>query len=71
MWAKVCLRTREPIINFRVLCNIPLSIGAWMGCLFGVALFGATFSLPQLTQRLLHYPAYRAGVVLLMPLLQF
>src|SRR5207247_2935131 len=59
------LRTREPIINFRVLRNIPLSIGAGMGLLFGVALYGTTFSLPQLTQRLLHYPAYQAGLVLL------
>ena len=59
------LHTREPIINFRVLRNIPLSIGAGMGLLFGVALFGTTFSLPQLTQRLLRYPAYQAGLVLL------
>ena len=36
-----------------------------MGLLFGVALFGTTFSLPQLTQRLLRYPAYQAGLVLL------
>jgi DHA2 family multidrug resistance protein len=59
------LRSKEPIINFRVLRNIPLSIGAGMGLLFGVALFGTTFSLPQLTQRLLRYPAYQAGLVLL------
>jgi DHA2 family multidrug resistance protein len=59
------LRTKEPIVNFRVLRNIPLSIGAGMGLLFGVALFGTTFSLPQLTQRLLRYPAYQAGLVLL------
>ena len=59
------LRTKEPIVNFRVLRNIPLSIGAGMGLLFGVALFGTTFSLPQLTQHLLHYPAYQAGLVLL------
>jgi DHA2 family multidrug resistance protein len=59
------LGVREPIVNFRVLRNIPLSIGAGMGLLFGVALYGTTFSLPQLTQRLLHYPAYQAGLVLL------
>jgi DHA2 family multidrug resistance protein len=58
------LRTREPIINFRVLRNLPLSIGASIGLLFGIAFFGTTFSLPQLTQRLLHYPAYQAGLVL-------
>lgn len=59
------LRAREPVINFRVLRNLPLSIGAGMGILFGVVLFGTTFSLPQLTQRLLHYPADQAGLVLL------
>lgn len=59
------LRVREPIVNFRVLRNIPLSVGAGIGLLFGIAFFGTTFSLPQFTQRLLHYPAYQAGLVLL------
>src|SRR6266436_563380 len=59
------LRTREPIINFRVLRNVPLSVGAGMGLLFGMVFFGTTFSLPQLTQHLLHYSAYQAGLVLL------
>src|SRR5215831_5544072 len=59
------LRTREPIIHFRVLRNIPLSVGASMGLLFGLVFFGTTFSLPQLTQHLLHYPAYQAGLVLM------
>ena len=59
------LRTREPIINFRVLRNLPLSVGAGMGVLFGMVFFGTTFSLPQLTQHLLHYSAYQAGLVLL------
>jgi DHA2 family multidrug resistance protein len=35
-----------------------------MGLLFGMALFGTTFSLPAFTQRLLHYSAYEAGWVL-------
>jgi len=59
------LSIREPIINFRVLRNIPLSVGAGVGLLFGLALYGTTFSLPTFTQRLLHYPAYQAGLVLL------
>jgi DHA2 family multidrug resistance protein len=59
------LRTREPIIQFRVLRNRSLSVGAGMGLVFGMVLFGTTFSLPQLTQQLLHYPAYQAGLVLL------
>jgi DHA2 family multidrug resistance protein len=59
------LRIREPIVNVRVLRNTALSVGAGVGFLFGIAFFGTTFSLPQLTQHLLHYPAYQAGLVLL------
>src|SRR5262244_3747791 len=59
------VRTREPIIHFRVLRNRSLSVGAGMGLVFGLVLFGTTFSLPQLTQQLLHYPAYQAGLVLM------
>jgi DHA2 family multidrug resistance protein len=59
------LRAREPIVNIRVLRNTALSVGAGVGFLFGIAFFGTTFSLPQLTQHLLHYPAYQAGLVLL------
>jgi MFS transporter, DHA2 family, multidrug resistance protein len=36
-----------------------------MGIVFGVALFGTTFILPQFTQYLLGYPAFEAGLVLL------
>jgi DHA2 family multidrug resistance protein len=59
------LRVREPIVNVRVLRNTALSVGSAVGFLFGIAFFGTTFSLPQLTQHLLHYPAYQAGLVLL------
>jgi DHA2 family multidrug resistance protein len=59
------LYTSEPIVNIRVLRNIPLSVGSGGGFIFGIAFFGTTFSLPQLTQNLLHYPAYQAGLVLL------
>ncbi len=57
--------TREPVINLRVLRNIPLSTGSSIGLVFGVAFYGTTFLLPQFTQRLLGYPAYLAGLVLL------
>jgi DHA2 family multidrug resistance protein len=59
------LRAREPVVNFRVLRDIPLSTGSSIGLIFGVAFFGTTFMLPELTQRLLGYPAYEAGLVLL------
>ena len=65
--ALVCweLRTREPVVNLRVLRNVQLSTGASIGLIFGVAFYGTTFLLPQFTQRLLNYPAFEAGLVLL------
>ncbi len=58
------MKTDEPVINFRLLRNIPLTLGSVMGIIFGVALFGTTFILPQFTQQLLGYPAFEAGLVL-------
>src|SRR5690606_8616320 len=55
----------EPIINFRILKNVPLSVGSIVGIVFGIGLFGTTFVLPQFTQVLLGYPAFEAGLVLL------
>ena len=40
-------------------------MGVVVVLLFGVALYGTTFILPQFTQRLLNYPAYQAGLVLM------
>jgi DHA2 family multidrug resistance protein len=54
----------EPIVNFRLFRNLRLSVGSGMGTVIGFALFGSTFLLPQLTQDVLGYPAYRAGLVL-------
>ena len=58
------MKIPEPVINFRILKNIPLSLGSAMGIIFGIALFGTTFILPQFTQNLLGYPAFEAGLVL-------
>jgi MFS transporter, DHA2 family, multidrug resistance protein len=58
------LKNNEPIVNFRLFRNVRLSAGSGMGTVIGFALFGSTFLLPQLTQDLLDYPAYRAGLVL-------
>jgi DHA2 family multidrug resistance protein len=59
------LRVPEPVVNLRILKNIPLTVGSAMGLIFGIALFGSTFVLPQFTQKLLGYPAFEAGLVLL------
>jgi len=58
------LHTTEPVVNLRILRNVPLSVGSAVGLLFGIALFGTTFILPQFTQDLLGYPAFEAGLVL-------
>ncbi|RMF91878.1 MAG: DHA2 family efflux MFS transporter permease subunit [Nitrospinota bacterium] len=58
-------RVPEPVVNFRILRNLPLSVGSGIGLLFGIALFGTTFILPQFLQHLLGYTAYHAGLVLL------
>ncbi len=58
------LKVPEPVINLRILRNIPLTLGSAIGVIFGVALFGTVFILPQFTQNLLGYPAFQAGLVL-------
>jgi DHA2 family multidrug resistance protein len=55
----------EPVINVRLFRNVPLAAGSAIGLIFGVALLGTTFILPQLTQSLLGYPAYQSGLVLM------
>jgi MFS transporter, DHA2 family, multidrug resistance protein len=59
------LRRSEPVVNFRLLRNLPLSAGSGIGILFGIALYGSTFVLPALLQTLLGYNAYDAGITLL------
>ncbi|MBF0483417.1 MAG: DHA2 family efflux MFS transporter permease subunit [Candidatus Omnitrophica bacterium] len=59
------IRVKEPIVNFRVFKNHQFSLGCCVIFLFGIALFGTTFILPQFTQRLLNYPAYQAGLTLM------
>ncbi|HJU29240.1 MAG TPA: DHA2 family efflux MFS transporter permease subunit [Candidatus Binataceae bacterium] len=59
------LISSEPVINLRLLSNVQLSAGSSLGALIGFVLFGSSFVLPQLTQDLLGYPAYQAGMVLM------
>jgi len=58
------MKIAEPVVNFRILRNLALSLGSFMGVIFGIALFGTTFILPQFTQELLGYPAFQAGMIL-------
>jgi DHA2 family multidrug resistance protein len=59
------LHSQEPVVNFRLLRDTPLSVGSGIGLVFGLTLYGTTFSLPALLQNLLGYTAYDAGLVLL------
>jgi MFS transporter, DHA2 family, multidrug resistance protein len=59
------LYTEEPVINLRLLRNPQLRIGTTMNAVIGFVLFGSSFALPQWTETLLGYPAFRAGLVLL------
>ena len=58
------LRTDEPIVNLRVLRNVPLAVGSSIMLLFGIAQFGTTFILPQFLQDLLEYTPYHAGMTM-------
>ncbi|HTT76222.1 MAG TPA: DHA2 family efflux MFS transporter permease subunit [Candidatus Binataceae bacterium] len=59
------LVSSEPVINFRLFRNLQLSAGSGLGAMIGFVLYGSSFVLPQLTQDLLGYSAYQAGMVLL------
>jgi len=59
------LSVPEPVVNLRIFKNMQFRMGAVVVILFGVALYGTTFILPQFTQQLLNYPAYQAGLVLM------
>jgi MFS transporter, DHA2 family, multidrug resistance protein len=59
------LRRSEPVMNVRLLRNLPLAAGSSIGVLFGLVLYGSTFLLPALLQTLLGYTAYEAGITLL------
>ncbi|MGH7779618.1 MAG: DHA2 family efflux MFS transporter permease subunit, partial [Candidatus Binataceae bacterium] len=59
------LKHSEPVINFRLVHNVPFTVGTGIGVLVGFALYGSSFLLPQFTQDLLNYPAYQAGLVLM------
>ncbi|MFC1491548.1 DHA2 family efflux MFS transporter permease subunit [Nitrospinota bacterium] len=58
------LRSEEPIVDFRVLRNVPLALGSAIILVFGIAQFGTTFILPQFLQDLLGYTPYHAGMLL-------
>ncbi|MCZ6874164.1 MAG: DHA2 family efflux MFS transporter permease subunit [bacterium] len=57
------LRVDEPVLNLRVLRNIPFMAGACLGLIFGVTLFGSIFILPLFLQRLQGHEVYDSGII--------
>jgi DHA2 family multidrug resistance protein len=57
------LFTEEPVINLRLLKNIPFTSGSILGLLFGITLFGSTFILPLFLQRLQGYSVLDSGIL--------
>jgi len=58
------LSIKEPVIDLRVLRNRPFAVGTIVVGLYGIALLGTTFILPQFTQTLLGYSAFQSGMTL-------
>lgn len=59
------LSVEEPVVNLRIFKNAQFRMGVVVILLFGIALYGTSFILPQFTQQLLNYPAYQSGLVLM------
>ena len=59
------LRSREPVVNLRLLDNRNLAAGCVIGVTLGITYHGTTFLLPQFTQNLLGYPPFQSGIALL------
>ena len=53
----------EPVVNLRVLRNIPFAAGTCLGFIFGITLFGSIFILPLFLQRLRGYSVLDSGLL--------
>ena len=58
------LRTKQPVVDLRLLANRNTGLGCVLIFLVGVILFGSTVLLPQYEQVLLGYSAEKAGMTL-------
>ena len=56
------LRTKDPIVNLRVLANRNFAVGTALIATVGIALYGTTALLPLFLQTLLNYPALQSGL---------
>ena len=56
------LRTKEPIVNLRVLANRNFAVGTGLIAVMGVVLYGTIALLPLFLQTLVGYPALQSGL---------
>jgi DHA2 family multidrug resistance protein len=56
------LYVEDPVINFRLLKNVPFTAGTCLGAIFGVTLFGSFFVLALFLQRLQGYSVMDSGL---------
>jgi DHA2 family multidrug resistance protein len=57
------LRIDEPVVNLRVLKNVPFLAGTCLGFVFGITLFGSIFILPLFLQRLRGFEVFDSGLI--------
>src|SRR5215468_4683576 len=57
------LWVEEPVVNLRVLRNVPLTAGTCLDLVFGITLFGSLFMLPLFLQRLRGYSVLDSGLI--------
>jgi DHA2 family multidrug resistance protein len=55
------LRSRDPIVRFRLLKHRTFAVGVALSAVMGIILFGSTVLLPLFMQELLGFPAITAG----------
>ena len=56
------LRSKEPIVNLRVLANRNFAVGTALIAAMGIVLYGTTALLPLFLQTLIGYPALQSGL---------
>ncbi|MDY6820750.1 MAG: DHA2 family efflux MFS transporter permease subunit [Deferribacterota bacterium] len=58
-------KTKEPAVNLRILKNVNLSVGTFLGGVLGMGLFSSIFVLPMFLQTQLDYPAWNSGLAIM------
>jgi len=58
------LKSREPIVNLRILSNRNFAVGTFLGMSYGVVLYGMLVMLPLFLQNLMGYTALGSGLAM-------